>query len=67
MRLLDGFGSVIKIICNCLNPYSTGNEVVGNRMRPVPCSAVSLNPYSTGNEVVAVAEEYWEGLGVVGS
>ncbi len=37
---------------NSLNPYSTGNEVVGLHGRPQKPKKRSLNPYSTGNEVV---------------
>ena len=36
----------------CLNPYSTGNEVVGQGRRGKEEKTSSLNPYSTGNEVV---------------
>ena len=41
---------------NRLNPYSTGNEVVGKRWKNPPrkFTKPSLNPYSTGNEVVGV-------------
>ena len=35
-----------------LNPYSTGNEVVGRRGKEEKTSKLRLNPYSTGNEVV---------------
>ena len=35
-----------------LNPYSTGNEVVGNYKIGKRKKPYSLNPYSTGNEVV---------------
>ena len=37
---------------DCLNPYSTGNEVVGNAKSSKNSFTASLNPYSTGNEVV---------------
>ena len=53
MRLLavieysNGYG------VKCLNPYSTGNEVVGWVQCTKPTGETyGLNPYSTGNEVV---------------
>ena len=41
---------------SCLNPYSTGNEVVGGLIISSLISDLKsgLNPYSTGNEVVGV-------------
>ena len=39
----------------CLNPYSTGNEVVGNGKFKFWGFFESLNPYSTGNEVVGMS------------
>ena len=42
------------VIRQCLNPYSTGNEVVaGKRNIGINTLFNCLNPYSTGNEVVA--------------
>ncbi len=38
----------------CLNPYSTGNEVVGTSSTCSRTHRRSLNPYSTGNEVVGI-------------
>ncbi len=35
-----------------LNPYSTGNEVVGETKKWANLVNFGLNPYSTGNEVV---------------
>ena len=37
----------------CLNPYSTGNEVVAKVAKQIAEANPGLNPYSTGNEVVA--------------
>ena len=53
MRLLELEADGVQLNVNCLNPYSTGNEVVGIVKNGwVQCTKPSLNPYSTGNEVV---------------
>ncbi len=41
---------------NRLNPYSTGNEVVGpSQFGKFTKNGKGLNPYSTGNEVVGAS------------
>ena len=54
MRLLDLIAYVLTDDRPCLNPYSTGNEVVGTTKTFFEGALVGLNPYSTGNEVVGV-------------
>ncbi len=50
----------------CLNPYSTGNEVVGNfYTKSKSLKDNCLNPYSTGNEVVGLDEQGFEFHGTV--
>ena len=44
--------STVKTPNTSLNPYSTGNEVVGRVNIPILNTLLGLNPYSTGNEVV---------------
>ena len=52
MRLLVYPPDIIIVASQCLNPYSTGNEVVGKKKQESVFGHKCLNPYSTGNEVV---------------
>ena len=55
MRLLGRVSTTRESLSNCLNPYSTGNEVVGcSEEHNIIIHSSGLNPYSTGNEVVGI-------------
>ena len=56
MRLLEKEGGTQRAIFGGLNPYSTGNEVVGRAFLKKRQPSHRLNPYSTGNEVVGWQE-----------
>ena len=56
MRLLAADIELLASVApESLNPYSTGNEVVGSTsVEVVEPISQGLNPYSTGNEVVGI-------------
>ena len=56
MRLLGAQTICSTAFAVCLNPYSTGNEVVGFSENDKLRYSQGLNPYSTGNEVVGACE-----------